>query len=342
MVDRNVALRQLKVLNRNSIMSERISVRLAWMRFSRMGYVMALVCVLSVTGCSSVSTATSPAAKEPVAAKDHVVKVSNESLLLVPPEEAGEAGWCLNTGSRHVSGCGLYTRTRPPIVAETWSSGGAGPTELVRGDALVTGEVAYVVLMGQRIPTRPKPILPDGLRQLIVEFQGKGPGDGEPFPRLRPLNALGHTLRERRGQPLHVRVEPIRFSDASHPPAGACRIEAQPFRGLVVGGGSVVASVGPYRGLIGQAFQACADSSYAIGGQHLLVTVLLSAAHPGSTPAPLPAAAPLPGHPGVFSEPDVRDGETLARRVAGAWIDVSEGENKQQRLTLLEHVKARV
>jgi hypothetical protein len=317
-------------------------VRLARLLFCRMAYVAALLSAVLLAACSSVSTATSPDAKETVAAKDDIVKVSNENLLLVPPEEAGEAGWCLNTGSRHVSGCGLYTRARPPIVAETWSSGGEGPTELVRGDALVTGEVAYVVLKGERIPTRPKPILPDGLRQLIVEFRAKGPGNGEPFPRLRPLNALGQTLRERRGQPLHVRVEPIRFSNASHPPTGACSVEAQPFRGLVVGGGSVVASVRPYRGLIGQAFQVCADSSYVIDGSHLLVTVLLSAAHPGSTPAPLPAAVPVPGHPGIFSEPDVENGETLARRVAGAWIDVSEGENKQQRLTLLEHVKARV
>jgi hypothetical protein len=323
-------------------------MRLAWMRLSRTRYVMTLVCVLSVTGCSSVSTATSPAAKEAVAAREPAIEVSSEGILLVPPEHAGIAGWCMKTGSGSVgsgsvvSGCGAYARARPPIVAETWESEGEGPTERVRGYALMTGEVAYVVLKGQRIPTRRKPTLPDGLRQLIVELRGKGPGNGEQFPRLRPLNASGQLLRERRGGPLSVQVEPIRFSDASHPPAGACRIEAQPFRGLVVGGGSVVASVRPYRGLIGQAFQACADSSYAIGGQHLLVTVLLSAAHPGSTPASLPAAAPLPGHPGVFSEPDVGDGETLARRVAGAWIDVSEGENKQQRLTLLEHVKARV
>lgn len=296
------------------------------------GSIIAIACVLPMAGCSAaVSTVAKP-----------VVSVSSESILLLPPEEAGSAGWCMKTGSTLISGCGAYARARPPILAETWSSQGKGPSELIKGFALTTSQVAHVVLKGQTISTRAEPMLPDGLRAIVVDFHAKGPGNGEPFPRLWPLNAEGQVMPVRRGQQLITETEPIRFSNASRPAVGACRIEAQRIKGLVVGGGSVVASVHFYPNLLGQAFQACADSSYAINGQHLLATVLLSAASPQATPAPLPAALPLPGHPGVFYEPDVEGGEALARRTAGAWLIVSKGGSQQQRLMLLEHLQATV
>jgi hypothetical protein len=295
------------------------------------GFLVTAVCAVAATACSGTSTLSS---WTPI--------VSHERILLVPPENAGWAGWCMKTGSTLISGCGAYARARPPILAETWSGHGEGPSEVIQGFALTTSEVAYVVLKGRRIPTRAEPMLPERLREVVIDFRGKGAGSGEPFPTMWPLNAQGHIMPTRRGQPLLIRSEPIRFSNGNHPAAGACRIEAEPIVGLVVGGGSVVASVHSYPNLVGQAFQACADSSYAINGQHLLATVLLSAATPGSTPASLPAALPLSGYPGIFYEPEVEGNETLAKRIGSAWLVVSKGESRQQRLQLLEHLSATV
>lgn len=288
------------------------------------GGVVAIACALSVGGCSAMSTGAEP-----------VVSVRSEDILLLPPEEAGEAGWCMKTGATVITGCAAYTRARLPIVAESWSGEGGGASEQIRGFALTTGEVTHVVLKGQAIPTRAETMLPDGLRAVSVTFRGKGPSNGEPFPRLQPLDAQGRMVPTRRGERLITWTEPIRFSNISHSTVDACHIAAEPIAGLVVGGGSVVPRIRSYPNLLGQALQACADSSYAINGQHLLATMLLSAAHPGSTPASLPAALPLHGHPGVFYEPEVEGGETLARRIAGAWLVVSKGENRQQRLMLL-------
>jgi hypothetical protein len=69
--------------------------------------------------------------------------------------------------------------------------------------------------------------------------------------------------------------------------------------------------------------------------------VLLDAAHPGSTPALLPAMQPLAGHPGVFRGPGV-EGETIARRIPGAWLLVAKGKGLQQRLLVLSHIHVSV
>jgi hypothetical protein len=291
----------------------------------------AIACALAVSGCSATSTMTRP-----------TVSARNEDILLLPPEQAGEAGWCMKTGAT-ITGCTAYTLARLPIVAESWGGAGEGSSHRISGFALTTGEVTHVVLKGQTIPTRAETMLPDGLRAVSVVFRGKGPSGGEFFPRLRPLDAQGRVMPRRRGGPLITWTEPIRFSNVSHSTMGACYIAAGPIAGLVVGGGSVVSRIRSYPNLLGGALQACADSSYAINGQHLLATMLLSAAHPGSTPASLPAALPLRGHPGVYYEPEIEGGETLARRIDGAWLVVSKGENQQQRLMLLEnlHVKKR-
>jgi hypothetical protein len=69
--------------------------------------------------------------------------------------------------------------------------------------------------------------------------------------------------------------------------------------------------------------------------------MLLDAAHPGVTPAPLPGMQPLVGHSGVFIGPGPESGE-LARRIPGAWLVVADGEDLAQRLVLLEHLQAKV
>jgi hypothetical protein len=295
------------------------------------GIVVAGVCALMASACSSASTTSA------ATTSSWTPTVTHEKILLLPPEYAGVAGWCMKTGSVLISGCGAYAESRPPIVAETWS----GEGDDIRGFALTTSSVTSVAVKdGAAVPTEADPALPAGLRSVIVELRGKGPANGEPFPRFTPLNSKGERIRAvlvRR--PLTMSTTPTSLPDPAHPSLGACRIEARHLSGLTARTGSVTTRVGTYSSFPGRAFQACASTAYGAHNVSLLATVLLSAATPRATPASLPAALPLPGHPGVVYEPDVTGGETVARRDGGAWLVVSKGESRQQRLTLLKHVR---
>lgn len=297
------------------------------------GFLITVVCAVTATACSSTSAVGS---WTPIA--------SHERILLLPPESAGWAGWCMKTGSTLISGCGAYARARPPILAETWWGHGEGPSKVIQGFALTTSEVAYVAIKhGPPVRTDAQSGLPAGLRAIVVELHGKGPANREPFPRFTPLNSKGEKIRSTLpGGELATWTKPSRVPNARRPSLGVCRIEAEPLSGLIPTGGSVITHVSSYSNFLGQAFQVCADTSYSVHKWPLLATVLLSAASPGSRPASLPAALPLPGHPGIFYEPDVTGGETLARRVAGAWLIVSKGESRQQRLQVLEHLRATI
>jgi hypothetical protein len=279
------------------------------------------VCALTASACSSASTAS---AGRPT--------VTYEKILLLPPEYAGVAGWCMKTGSALVSGCGAVARARPPIIAETWS--GAGDT--IRGVALTTSSVAAVAIEGgSAVPTEADSSLPAGLRSIIVDLRGTAP-----FPQFTALNSKGETLKTVLvSKPLTIYTTARTLPNPTRPSFGVCRIEARHNSGLVAQTGSVTTQVGPYPTFPGRAFQACANTTYGAHNASLLATVLLSAATPRATPASLPAAVLLPGHPGVVYEPDVTGGETLARRVRGAWLVVAKGESRQQRLAVLEHLR---
>jgi hypothetical protein len=67
--------------------------------------------------------------------------------------------------------------------------------------------------------------------------------------------------------------------------------------------------------------------------------VLIDAARPKATPAPLPAMKPLVGHPGVFKALGSH-GPILARRIPRAWVVVSGGQSEQQRLSVLRQLYA--
>ena len=294
------------------------------------GLVVAGVCALTASACSSASTTSA------TTTSSWIPTVTHEKILLLPPEYAGVAGWCMKTGSVLISGCGAYARSRPPIIAETWS--GAGDD--IHGFVLTTSSVTSVAIKpGAAVPTEADPALPSGLRSVVVELRGKGPANGEPFPRFTPLNIKEERIKTALGRPLTISTTPSRLPNPTRPSFGACRIEARHDSGLIAQAGSVTTRVSQYSTFPGRAFQACANTTYGAHTASLLATVLLSAATPRATPAALPAAVPLPGHPGVVYEPDVTGGETLARRVRGAWLVVAKGENRQQRLAVLEHLR---
>ena len=98
-------------------------------------------------------------------------------------------------------------------------------------------------------------------------------------------------------------------------------------------------AVRPHPNVRGREFVDCLRANYLLDNWPIEANVLLDAAHPGSVPALLPAMPPLARHPGVFQGPG-GEGETVARRIPNAWLLVSKGKGLEQRLKVLEHLRA--
>jgi hypothetical protein len=246
-------------------------------------------------------------------------------------------------------GCGVG-RSHPPIIAETWNSGGPPPATV--GYALTTSRVLSVSLDKETpIATRVEATLPDGLRAVVMEIRGKELlSEDQSLPRFTPLDADGEPITESADSsylhgPLMLAVPTANVDDPADPTFGPCRISGSHLHGLTPTGGSIVTQVRSYSGLIGQGFISCASTSYSLDGWPLLAGILLSASHPGSAPPALPAMTPLSGHPGVFRAPGPEgsslEDQMLARRVPGGWLVVARAK-LPQRLALLEHLRATV
>jgi hypothetical protein len=267
--------------------------------------------------------------------------VSHAQVLLLPPVGGGEGGWCMTTAPGKCPS--LYSRpVSYPIVAETW--GGQGPPPVDEGVVLTRGEVAVVSVNGSRaIPTWAESVLPDHLRAAVVELRGRSLFALARRPRFTVLDSSGTAIPQTTAPhpQLVFRVPSRTWKHPASAPRGICGLKATPLAGLVAGGGSVMTEVRPHREVFGREFVSCASTAYLFKNWPIVAGVLLDASHPGTTPASLPAMQPLQGHPGIFQGPGV-EGETIARRIAGAWLVVAKGEGLQQRLTLLEHMHAMV
>jgi hypothetical protein len=273
-----------------------------------------------------------------------------DEVLLVPQLRAGWAGWCMvRVNPEGEGGCG-GPRSHAPILAEDWSSG--GPPALTVARAVMSKEVISVGFGGEPpIRTRADAALPDGLRTVAIVIHGKELlSEYASLPRFIPLDGRGKQIPQTNSGPLEanqgVIAESQPTANASVATAsGICEINTVHVAGLTRGEGEVITGVRSYSGLIGQGFLACADTSYSLHGWSPLVSVLLSAEHPGSTPPALPAMTAVPGHPGTFQAPSEEpepSEDLIARRIPGAWLVVSKGEGLQQRLTLLNYVRARL
>lgn len=294
------------------------------------------VIALAVISCAVVVSSCSAGARSHL-----VVSVKTEQVALVPDVDAGTAGWCIVTGNGGACPVGLSGTS---IITQSWS--GSGPPPVYEGYAVTTGKVAAVsVDGGPAIPTRIDRDLPAGWRVVSVEAREKGHSE-MPVPRFAATNAAGERLPATRvrGLPLSIVEVPTRAvpnPGAAGPSSEVCRIRAMSLPGLLPRGGSVITTSRPYATLGGDGLLSCASSSYELEGWPILVGVLLSASHPGTTPTRWPALRPLSGHPGVFESPGI-GGEMLARQISGAWLVVAKGKGVQQRATLLEHLSATV
>jgi hypothetical protein len=306
-----------------------------------------VVCALASASCGGLAGEAS--AGRASAARDGDAPAERTVVLLIPETNAGAVGWCLVNLSQTAAGCSA-TRSRLPIVAETWR--GPGSERSIVGYAVTTSEVAAVIVQGGKpTPTYAEADLPAGLRAAAVELHGEYSSRKDGYPRFMPLDAADRPISQYTAEktvppqlsgPLMSEVATRTVVNPARPTSGVCQIKVGTLAGLSVGGGSVITDVRSYRGLIGQGFVTCASTSYTLAGWPLLASVLISASHAGAPPPPLPAMKPLPGHPGVFEAPgpdgsDEED-EMIARRIPGAWLVVSRAKSAQ-RLTLLERLR---
>jgi hypothetical protein len=294
------------------------------------------VFLMGLTCCGSSSRLRSTREIQATIARDYAV-------VLTPPMQTGWAGWCLAIAS--ADGCLTPPTFRGPIVSVAQSP--------VSGSS----QVLYVVLTrpdvsavavdgGAPLATRIEAGLPNGIRAVVVEVPRQRELVGYPvrLPTFTPINVRGLPIKQPRevGKPLLVSLFPrVHWQAPSHPPKGVCEIDATSVRGLEAKWGNVLTSTRSYSDGVGRAFLSCADTEFYFDNWPLDAAVLLYASRPRATPASLPASRPLPEHAG-FVQSVSSAGPLVGRRIAGAWLVVSGGRDLQQRITVLEHVRAAV
>jgi hypothetical protein len=300
----------------------------------------ALLCVVAVSGCSRAA----------VHSADVSRPVPNSYVLLVPELQGGWAGWNLATGYRAITeGTGpLKTTSTGPIFAEGSCEENKTRIHIY---ALTTSEVAAVsVAGGTPIPTTTNSTLPDGLRAAAVEVLRRNghPNSRLYCPRLTPLGANGKPIIQKSspGRTQAFILRGVRVWEApAHPPNSACEITATRLPPeTITFYGYVTSRIRPYRGLLGKALLSCVSVVYLYNKKYqLTAAVLLNALHPGTTPPWLPGMKPLLGHAGIFKAPGAR-GETVTRRIPGAWLVVEEEDRIGLRvpIELLEQLRATI
>jgi hypothetical protein len=218
------------------------------------------------------------------------------------------------------------------------------------------------------------PGLPPGVRQIVfyrppgsrgsVLAPGMSPRVLQGFERARRGPALTETLLDASGRPIRVGKSPPTFTLANSywqgsqaPPGGGRCAMSSSLPGVRTEWGQVATDVAPDRAVAGPAWLTCLHAWFTVGNASYETALLLNASSPGSPPAMLWGAIPVPGHPGIVQIPavqqelhlrvpritgkehtfwDVFIPPTVARRVGPAWLIVREGSSLAQRIAFLQ------
>lgn len=282
-----------------------------------------------------------------------MVQISHGFEAQLAPWLEGGVGWSLVfelPGHRH------WYRPIDPMEGElivVENSGPGSPSPAIEMEALTSSDVAAVSIGGSApIPTESRPGLPVSLRAVAVEIRGDA-RQLERFVllnrplRFTPLDAHDNVLpppdlNPLRGLALSSATQGIIWQRPEPIARGLCDIKVAGVPGLTPEHGEGVTHLKGVQGLIGDGFITCVDTEYHLHNTPLTAAILLDAAHPGAaTPVAIPDIARVQRHSGVFSAAGVH-GRLLARRVHNAWVVVEGGKGLQQRLTVLEHLRATI
>jgi hypothetical protein len=243
-----------------------------------------------------------------------------ERFGVSPSLQAGNVGVCI-----HVEGEGSCNGP-PPTTTDPIYGGEVGFDP--KQEAGPEGEIDTLFVGGRVAAVRVAhlgtfkaqhfPGLPPGAKQVIFY---RPPGSrGTVLPptiepsvlpaRQRP--ALTETLLDASGRAIPVSSEAATFTlpnsywqGTQAPPAsGRCAI-ASSFPRVNTAWGQVTREVAPDRTITVPAWLTCVHVWFSVPGESFEAALLLNANQPGSRPAPLWGAVPVPGHPGIVEIPPV-------------------------------------
>ena len=329
---------------------------------------------LAAAGVFSGPTGTVPASPRPPGAALSIAG-STYRIALLPDVHAGAVGWCDQvafvyppsfTSGSATQGCHTPTINGPLLDGGGEGGPSIGPASTSRAPGSVRLPSPYLtdklvvwfltipqvasVRISQAITyaTHANPELPDGYR-LAIGFPLHQEGIGKRREVLRAGGLKTPTLLDRAGHAINADSpsfhevnlsEPSTFwQHPATPPAGSCIIGTTGVSGARPQFGSVVAHIHAIPQVIGRPYLSCANTQLFYGHGYLMdAAILLDARHPGSRPAPLPNATPVPGHPGVVNETGLDFGSITGRRVGNTWLVVESTSPPALRLAVLDHL----
>jgi hypothetical protein len=240
-----------------------------------------------------------------------------------PSLQAGNVGVCIS-----VAGQGGSCDGPPPTVTDPMYGGDGYTVEEKVGpggevDAVFTGpgvaavRVAHVGTFAARhvawLPAAVKEVVfyrPPGSRGSVLP-PGTSPEVLRGFEHARGP-ALTETLLDASGRAIAVR-EPSTFTlpnsywqGAEAPPAGGRCAMSSSFPGAKTQWGQVTQRIAADPSVTVPAWLTCLHVWYSAGAATFETAILLNAKSPGSPPAPLWGAIPVPGDPGIVEIPTVR------------------------------------
>jgi hypothetical protein len=123
--------------------------------------------------------------------------------------------------------------------------------------------------------------------------------------------ALTETLLDRTGHPIPIgkssafTLPNSYWQGPQRPPArGRCAMRSS-LGGVRTAWGQVATEIAPDRDITTPGWFTCLHTWYTLGGASYETALLLNAFSPGSAPAPLWGATPVPGHPGIVQIPSM-------------------------------------
>jgi hypothetical protein len=243
---------------------------------------------------------------------------------LTPSLEAGDVGVCVRVANQ--GGCGPLPSAAYPVY------GGHGegfrPEEKVGPegeiDAIFTGPGVAAMRVAHlgTFKAEPAPGLPPGAKQIVfyrppgsrgsVLPPGLSPQILQGFEHARQGPALTETLLNASGRTIPVGGPPkfqLPNSYWQRPQApaaqGRCAISSS-LTGTHIAWGMVATKIAADPNITTPGWLSCLDVWFSAPHTSYETAILLNAQSPGSAPAPLWGAIPVPGHPGIVEVPPVQ------------------------------------
>jgi hypothetical protein len=241
---------------------------------------------------------------------------------LTPSLEAGSVGVCVRVADR--GGCGVLPSATYPVYGD---DGGFEPKEKVglggEIDAIFTGPGVAAMRVAHlgTFKAEAAPGLPPGAKQIIfyrppgspgsVLAPGVSPQILQGFAHARRAPALTETLLDASnrtipvGRPSTFRLPSSYWQRPQAPPAqGRCAMSSS-LPDAHIAWGMVATKVAPDPNIATPGWLSCLDVWFSAPHSSYEAAILLNGRAPGSAPASLWGAIPVPGHPGIVEIPPV-------------------------------------